>query len=174
MSRRNHRVSNSPDSQHRNVQPCQGIAQIDELLSIIESGIGSCHQRFVRAGLHALLVELVYQFLLNHTSMSEEVCEFHAYVLRAGLGMYQLEHRAINLRPQARAIDQYQSFYPLRIASGEGKSHCSSERVATEARARSFRQVPSQRLLSGQRQVPAPAFAPLAKHSLVRRCYSVL
>ena len=135
MSHRNHRVSNSPGDQHRNVQPCQGIAQVDELLAIIERGIGGCHKRFVRARLSALLVELVYQFLLDHTSMSEEVCEFHAYVLRAGLGMYQLEHRAINLRPQARAIDQYQSFYPLRIASGEGKSHCSSERVANNAHA---------------------------------------
>src|SRR5256885_6190764 len=135
MSRRNHRVSNSPGDQRRNVQPGQGIAQVDELLSIIECGIGGCDQRFVRAWLHALLVELVYQFLLNHTCMSEEVCEFHAYVLRAGLGMYQLEHRAINLRPQARAIDQYQSFYPLRLESGEGKSHCSSERVANDAHA---------------------------------------
>src|SRR5436309_3288271 len=108
MRHRNHRVSNSPDSQHRNVEPGQGIAQVDELLAIIECGIGGCDQRLVRAGLRALLIKLVYQLLLNHTSMSEEVCEFHAYILGAWLGMYQFEHCAINLRPQARAIDQYQ------------------------------------------------------------------
>src|SRR5436305_14890564 len=117
MSHRNHRVSNSPGDQHRNVQPCQGIAQVDELLAIIERGIGGCHKRFVRARLSALLVELVYQFLLNHTSMSEEVCEFHAYVLRDGLGMYQLKQPANNLRPQAPANEPYQTFYPPPIHS---------------------------------------------------------
>src|SRR5438270_11853828 len=65
----NHRIGISPDDQHRDVQPCQGVAQIDALLSITESGMGGCHQRLVCAGLYALLVELVYQCLLKQASL---------------------------------------------------------------------------------------------------------
>jgi len=106
MSRRNHRVSNSPGDQHRNVQPGQGIAQVDELLSIIECGIGGCDQRFVRAWLHALLVELVYECLLDQARLGKEVCEFAAQVLTAWLEVHQGEHCAIDFWSQAGAVDQ--------------------------------------------------------------------
>src|SRR2546423_13943117 len=74
----NNRIGISPDDQHRDVQPCQGVAQIDALLSITESGMGSCNQRLVCAGLHALLVELDYKSLLKQTSMGEAMCKFGA------------------------------------------------------------------------------------------------
>src|SRR5947208_3080559 len=63
VSNRNHRVGISPDDQQRDVQSSQGVAQVDLLLPITESGMGGCHQRLMCAGLHALLVELVYQCL---------------------------------------------------------------------------------------------------------------
>ena len=97
--------------------------------------MGGCNQRFVCAGLHALLVELVYQRLLKQASLGEEMCEFGAQVLLRWLGAHQIEHCAINFRPQSGAIDQDQSLYPLRIASGKGKSYCPSERVADDAHA---------------------------------------
>src|SRR5947209_7082513 len=120
----NHRIGISPDDQYRDVQPCQSVAQIHALLSITESGMGGCHQRLVCAGLHALLVELVYQCLLKQASLDEEMCEFGAQVLLRWLGAHQIEHCAINFRSQSGAIDQ--SLYALRIASGKGKSYCTS------------------------------------------------
>ena len=63
-------------------------AQINALLSIPEGGIGGRDQRRLRAGLHALLVELVYQCLLKQASLDEEMCEFGAQVLLCWLGAH--------------------------------------------------------------------------------------
>src|SRR6266480_4529836 len=51
----NHRIGISPDDQHRDIQSSQGVAQIEALLSITESGMGGCHQGLVCARLQALL-----------------------------------------------------------------------------------------------------------------------
>src|SRR5215472_2419757 len=94
VGNRNHRIAIPPDDQHRTAQPGQRVAQVDALLSITESGIGGCDQRFVCAGLRALLVELVYECLLDETRSGEEVCEFGAQVLTGWLGAHQVEHGA--------------------------------------------------------------------------------
>src|SRR5437868_1193198 len=133
VSNRNHRIGISPDNQQRDVQSYQGVAQVDLLPSIIESGISGCDQCLVCTGLRALLVELVYERLLDQARLSEEVCEFSAQVLTGWLGAHQVEHRTINLWPQSGTIDQHQSLYPLRMASCKSKSHCSSERVTDDA-----------------------------------------
>src|SRR5437764_12915770 len=86
----------------------------------------------MRAGLRTLLVELVYECLLDHAWLGKEVCEFGMQVLTSGPGAHHIEHCAINLWPQSGAIDQDQPLYPLWIASGESKSHCSSKRVADD------------------------------------------
>ncbi len=133
VSDRNDRVGISPDDQRRTIQPFQYVTQINALLSIPEGGIGGRDQRRLRAGLHALPVELLYERLLKQARVGEEACEFGAQVLMGRLGMHQADYCAIYLWPQSGAIDQDKSLDPLRIVSREGKSYCPSKRVADDA-----------------------------------------
>src|SRR5258708_30581528 len=117
LSNRNHGIGISPDDQYRDVQSYQGVAQVDALLSISESSIGGCDQRFVRAGLRALLVELIYECLLDQARLGKKVCEFAAQVLTAWLEMHHGEHCAIDFWSQTGAVDPDQPPSALRIAS---------------------------------------------------------
>src|SRR5262245_14883579 len=109
VSDRNDHIGLSPHEQHRAIQPSQCVVQVGELLSITEGRIGGRNQSLLRTGLHALLVELLYECLLNQAWVGEEACEFSAQGLKSRLGMHQAENYAIDLRPQPGAIDQDKS-----------------------------------------------------------------
>src|SRR5579872_2439582 len=129
----NHRIGITPDDQHWSMQLRESVAQICLLLPPGKGGIDCGNERGMCACLHALLVKLFYQRLLNHARLSEKVGQFRAQTLASWRGTHQIEYCATNLRPQSATINQYQPLDSLWIRSGKAKSEGSAQRVTDDA-----------------------------------------
>ena len=89
----------------------------------------------MRAGLHALLVKLLNERLLDQARFGEEARKFGVQGFRGWLRTHQVDDRAIDLWPQSCAIDQDKPLDPPWMASSEGKGYCTTKRVADYAHA---------------------------------------